>query len=111
MSQIKICLLDSNVTCLGLSESWLTELIPDYMLYIPGYQLLRLDRKWVNLHGHTKKGGLCCYVNDNTRFSKSTLEYLNVSTQDDKLLHIMIEEPHIKKCILINVYRPPQGNR
>ena len=57
MSQIKQYLLDSNISCLGLSETWLTDNIPDSMLYIPGYQLIRLDRKWLNLRGQVKKGG------------------------------------------------------
>ena len=64
-----------------------------------------------NLHGQTKKGGgICCYINNDIQFSKTSLEHLNVSSQDAELLHILIEQPHIKKCILINGYRPPQGN-
>ena len=41
MSQLKQYLLDSNVSCLGLFETWLSNALPDYMLYIPGYQLVR----------------------------------------------------------------------
>ena len=79
LSQIKHYLLDSNISCLGLSETWLTDLIPDYMLYIPGFQVVRSDRAWRNLHGNIKKGGgICCYIN--------------------------IEQPHIKKCILNNIF-------
>ena len=108
--QIKQYLLDSNVSCLGLSETWLTENIPDNMLYIPGYHLIRLDRKWLNLQGQIKKGGgVCCFINTNLTFSTSDIAHLNCSTQDYEMLHVIIEQPFIKKCILINVYRPPQG--
>ena len=110
-SQLKQYLLDSNISCIGLSETWLSENIPSSMLYIPGFQLIRLDRKWVNQHGQTKKGGgVCCYIDINLNISVYDLEKLNYSCQDGEILHVIIDEPHIKKCILINVYRPPQGN-
>ena len=35
---------------------------------------------------------------------------MNSSNQNGEILHVIIEQPFIKKCILINVYRPPQGN-
>ena len=66
INQLKLYLIDSNISCLGLSETWLTKTIPDNMLYIPGYHLLRLDRNWMNPHGQIKKGGgVCCYINTN----------------------------------------------
>ena len=81
------------------------------MLYIPGHQLLRIDRKWTNLRGQTKKGGgVCCYINNNLNFSYLELNDLNCSNQNCEMLHVIIEQPFIKKCILINIYRPPQGN-
>ena len=68
--QLKLYLLDSNIACLGLSEIWLTENTRSNMLYIPGYHLIRLDRKWLNLNGHIKKGGgVCCYINANLKYS------------------------------------------
>ena len=81
------------------------------MLYIPGFQLVRLDRAHNNQQGQTKKGGgVCCYIKTNVKFSHVELDNLNCSNKDIELLHVIIEQPHIKKCIVINVYRPPQGN-
>ena len=109
--QLKLYLLDSNISCIGLSETWLTEIIPDNMLYVPGYHLIRLDRSWHNRQGQIKKGGgICCYINTNLKFSSNDLTHLNCSTQDGELLHILVEQPFAKNYILINVYRPPQGN-
>ena len=111
MSQIKQYLLDSNTSYLGLSETWLTDNIPDSMLYVPGYHLIRLDRRWLNLRGQVKKGGgVCCYINNDLKFSYLELNELNCSNQNGEILHVIIEQPFIKKCIIINVYRPPQGN-
>ena len=111
INQLKLYLIDSNISCLGLSETWLTESIPDNMLHIPGYHLLRLDRKWNNPHGQTKKGGgVCFYINTNIKFSYQEFDNLNCSSKDIEIYHVLIEQPAIKKCILLNIYRPPQGN-
>ena len=75
--QLKHYLLDSNITCLVLSETWLMTNIPDNMLYIPGNHLIRLDRNWLNLQGHIKKGG--CYNNTNIKYSTTDLAHLNFS--------------------------------
>ena len=55
--QLKQYLLDSNITFLGLSETCINESIPSSMLYVPGYQLFRLDHAWVNAKNQIKKGG------------------------------------------------------
>ena len=81
------------------------------MLYIPGFLLIRLDSDWNNLQGQVKKGGVvCCYINTNLNFTSNDLAHLNSSSQDGEILHVIIEQPHVKKCVLINVYSPPQGN-
>ena len=36
-------LMDSNVTCASLSETWLNLKIPDELTNIPNYSLIRLD--------------------------------------------------------------------
>ena len=111
INQLKLYLVDSNISCLGLSETWLTNTIPDNMLYIPGYSLLRLDRSWLNPQGQIKKGGgVCCYINTNMKFTHQEFDDLNCSNKDIEIHHILIEQPAIKKCILLNIYRPPQGS-
>ena len=98
-SQIKEYLLDSNIACLELSETWLTSNIPNIMLHIPGYQLIKLDREWANQHGQTKKGGgICCYFNTKINFTHNELANLNSSTKDIEIFHVIIEQPFIKKC-------------
>ena len=109
--QLKQYLLDSNITFLGLSETWLNGNIPSSMLYVPGYQLFRLDRAWVNAKNQIKKGGgLCCYTNGNCNFSNTELMHMNLSNCDGEVQHMVLQQPKMKKCIIVNVYRPPQGN-
>ena len=111
INQLKLYLVESNISCLGLSETWLTNTIPDNTLYIPGYSLLRLDRSWLNPQGQIKKGGgVFCYINTNMKFTHQELDNLNCSSKDIEIHHILIEQPSIKKCILLNIYRPPQGS-
>ena len=50
------------------------------MLYIPVYQLIRLDRRWTNCCGNIEKvGGVCCYIDSNIRLSHLELNHLNYS--------------------------------
>ena len=54
---------NSNVQILGLSETWLTSAIPNSLVDLPGYTLLRNDRNFGN-GGSTqvrKGGGVCTY--------------------------------------------------
>ena len=81
--KLKQYLLDSNISVLGLSKTWLTKNIPNAMLFIPSYQLVRLDRNWTNANGQVKKGGgVCCYIDMNLIYLYSDLEQLNCSTQE-----------------------------
>ena len=89
----------------------LNDTIPDSLLYIPGYQLLRWNRKFLNFLGKIKKGGgICCYVKTMLHHTNIEVCNLNWSTEDGEIFNILFDLPHIKKCIVINIYRPPSGN-
>ena len=103
--QLKQYLLDSNITFSGLSETWLNKNIPSSMLYVPGYQLFRLDRAWVNAKNQIKKGrGLCCYTNGNCNFPNTELMHMNLSKCDGEVQYMVLQQPKMKKCIIVNVY-------
>ena len=73
--------------------------------------LLQQCSTWINPHGQIKKGGgVCCYINTSIKFTHQEFDNLNCSNKDIENHHILIEQPSIKKCILLNIYRPPQGN-
>lgn len=53
----------SRSGALCFTETWLSELIPDSALQLPGFQLLRADCS-KEYTGKTKGGGLCFYINE-----------------------------------------------
>lgn len=75
------------------------------------YQLFRLDRTYENARGATNVGGgLCClvkkpYVPDTQTYSK-----LNCSTPSLELQCLMVKIGGNEPLIIVNIYRPPQGN-
>ena len=54
---IQCDLLQGNVGILGTSETWLRVEIPNSMVCVPNYQLVRQDRQQRNALGHIKSGG------------------------------------------------------
>ena len=70
---------NSNVQILGLSETWLTSAIPNSLVDLPGYTLLRNDRNFGN-GGSTqvrKGGGVCLYIQDNINAVVTEIDNMN----------------------------------
>ena len=86
MSKLDMCrhyLEESNISIATLSETWLHTRIPDCMLQMKGYQLVRLARQTTNNRNQTKAGGgLCVYVKDTIKIDTSTLAHLNKSNEN-----------------------------
>ncbi|XP_051580982.1 uncharacterized protein LOC127456496 isoform X1 [Myxocyprinus asiaticus] len=53
----------STSATLCFTETWLSEVIPDSALHLPGFQLFRADRI-AELTGKTRGGGTCFYINE-----------------------------------------------
>ena len=102
----------SNLHVLGISETWLNELIPDNFVHLEGYDLVILDRGW--LHPQTnnikKGGGVCLYLRDSLQWNIEKYEFLNISNNYLEIQWIEIENKHCRNFIIANVYRPPDGN-
>ena len=50
-----------------ITETWLTDSIPDSAVSISGFNLIRKDR-WSYIK--KKGGGICCYIKDNLHYEK-----------------------------------------
>ena len=94
------------------SESWVTTKIPDAMIDIVGYNLVRLDRAWNMGHGLVPKkgGGVGIYIKEKHVYSTKSYEHLNCSKRDMEAVWVEIIRPHAKNVVLATVYRPPNGN-
>ena len=100
----------SNASIICISETWLKTALPSSIINLPNYNLTRFDRNWEE-NGEIKKGGgLCIYINKMIHFSDNSLEDQNISSSDLEIQWTSLNVPNVKKIIIGNVYRPPQGN-
>lgn len=91
----------SNYAVIGINETWLNQKIPDPLVSIKGFNLLRSDRK-----GNKRGGGLILYINDNLEF-ESLPDHLNFSNQDLEMLSVLIKPSHQKDFFYIFSLYPP----
>ena len=109
--QIRQLLYNSNISLMGISESWLSTHVDQSLIEIPNYSCIRLDRNWSDNTVHVKKGGgVCCYIKNDMIYSENEFSNLNVSSKNIEVQIFSINQPHLKKIIILNLYRPPQGN-
>lgn len=89
-----------------ITETWLSSLIPDGLISIPGYTVVRGDRS-----SHKRGGGLVCYFHETTFTSVEFSKHQNLwkSNSDIELQVFEFKVRNTKKIILLNVYRPPSG--
>lgn len=95
---------DSFLDIILLSESWLKQGIPDNILSVSGYNIVRKDRQTSK-----RGGGLCVYLNHNIVYE----ELRPINNGDGKNLEWLCLRLSIggnKKQIILLLYRPPNGN-
>lgn len=95
----------SNFTIIGISETWLNKRIPDPLVSMRGFNLIRLDRK-----GDKRGGGLLIYIN-NTLDYECTPDCLNHSSKDIELLTVLIKPMHQKNFLVSLIYIPPSADK
>lgn len=96
-----------NNDIISFSETWLQEHDKDNMYILPNYTLYRQDREDMEKDGG---GGLCTYVRTGLTCSSSKFEHLNVSNKFIEMQWIFFRRNKERKCILVNIYRPPEGD-
>ena len=95
----------------GLVETWLKPNIFDNLINIPGYNLLRSDRQTQHLNGRTKRGGgIVIYCKNNLNLTQLTGPPFTVSNEHIETIVSLFQEKMTKKCYIITLYRPPNGD-
>ncbi|KAK7879927.1 hypothetical protein WMY93_033408 [Mugilogobius chulae] len=96
-----------------LTESWLTDGIPDSAVSIPGYTLVRADRA-VELCGKTKGGGLAVLVSNKWCHPGHITVKNKTCTRDVELLVVGIRPYYLPQefsnVVAIVVYIPPRAD-
>jgi len=86
----ELCVItsQSNPNILFITETWLHANIPDDILYIPDYSLIRVDRQG------KKGGGVCAYIKED--IPHKTIEMSNIPHS----VEMLCIELTMKLCIL-----------
>ena len=107
---LKMQILESQAHIVTISETWLNKRFDSKLIDIPGYNLLRLDREWLDKNNNIKKGGgLGVYIKNGLDYNESLFRKNNISSSDIEMQWLEIKVKNMKKIILLNVYRPPSG--
>lgn len=93
-----------NFLALCFNESWLNKSIPNEIIEIEGFNIVRLDR------GYNKRGGgLITYVRSD--FEVVNMETIpNISDVNIELLNIMIKRNHQRPLCISSIYLPPNSD-
>lgn len=99
--EIKQMLIGSKISVACFTESWLTDSIPDSIIGIPGYRLIRNDR--VRKRG----GGIIMYLREGFRYN---LVYAPVISEqsEDKTECLAVEVVVSDVKILVVTVQPPR---
>ena len=107
----KFYIRHSEVGLYTVSETWLNEDIPDTIMGVHGYTLLRVDRNRLNLNGDSMEGGgVAVYIKDGITYTQTGLLEHCICTNNYEVLWVRIILFNQTNMILGVVYRPPNGN-
>ena len=100
LDQIRTILcLQEKFDIIGISETWLTDRVPDEDIELENYKLYRKDRAG-------RAGGVCLYITSSLPCERK------YNLEDNSLELVWIEIKLIPKSILVGVcYRPPNMTR
>ena len=104
----------SNIDVFTLSESWLTDAVPDRVVECMNYSIVRLDRKWKDVDGRgslpKRGGGLANFIKNSIKYSDTKYEELNVSCKDVEMLWVALEIDNLRPIVVVTIFRPRQGD-
>ena len=108
---LQIYLDNSNLSILCISETWLNRHIPDNLTYFRGYNIIRNDRKVLNVNRQTENGGgVAILIQKDLACDCITMADTNTSNKDAELLWVVIRPPFVKPITICAAYRPPTGS-
>ena len=101
MIDIKECLKDYDVV--GINETWLKETSDEGLIYWEGRVMYRNDREG------KKAGGVLLYVKNELSNYVDVIDNGVLTSDNLEMVSICLSRPHVKKCVISSLYRPPSG--
>ena len=95
---------------IALTETWLHANIPNSMLHINDYNILRYDRVSIDASVKKRGGGIAVYVSDRYTDYVEPLTHLSNISPDMEQYWIEVKKPFCKPIWMCTCYRPPSGN-
>ena len=96
---IQIMLDDRKTDILCVSETWLSDTIPDRYVYIEGFNIFRFDKG--------RGGGVCAYVRNDLKVSVLKPNTINETMVEDLWLKIQYDK--LPSIIIGVMYRHPKA--
>lgn len=102
LDEIRSLIADVDMHLLAVSETWFSDKINDNLVSIPGFHLIRHDRK------HKRGGGVAIYLKSGIKF-----RILKMSNPNAKIefLFVEIDNRSGSKLVVGVVYNPPPNTR
>ncbi len=102
----------SNFAALCFTETWLNEAIPDSVIHLPNFQLIRADCDTEST-GKSRGGGTCFYINERWCTDVTMLKKMCYSDLETLFINCKPFYSPQEFCsfILVSVYIPPPSAR
>lgn len=110
MDEFTISVSQLKPDVISLSETWLSKGTENTLLALEGYDLYRSDRLFEEHDNVKRGGGLAIYVKQPAEV-KTTYSYLNISNPSIEAQVLCIKYKLNKALVIVNIYRPPSGNK
>lgn len=102
LNEFKISILNTNASIILITETWLSNKIPDSFIHLPGYLMFRKDRG-------TEGGGVCIYVRSEIAGNNVRASICPQFTTSGPVESLWLEiKIHNLKFIVACIYRPKQ---
>ena len=107
----KIHFMNSNLSILGLSETWLNDSLPSDLFNLSdNYTFYRNDRSWRDNNSNSikKGGGGGLFIDSYLQSSDTNFKRLNCSSIHVESQWVSVKQTHNEMILIGNIYRHPK---
>ena len=98
IDEIRHIVCNKNIDLIAFNETRLDRSIPDGLIDIDGYEVVRKDRS-------RNGGGVCIYLRNSINFKRRS----DLISTELETLCLEITKPHSKPFLVTTIYRPPNA--